>query len=95
MTGHQTVLMRITVVSGIISVGGSLLVVHRFGTLGVAAVVGATAVLQNLWMWLAARYYTGIWTHATIPSRRDIRSVLSRTPADPTTDSDGFSGPDA
>lgn len=95
MTGHQTVLMRITIVSGIISVGGSLLVVQRFGTLGVAAVVSASAALQNLWMWIAARYYTGIWTHATIPSRQDIRSVLSRTPEAPPTDTDGISGPDS
>lgn len=95
MTGHQTVLMRITVVSGIISVGGSLLVVHRFGTFGVAAVVGATAVLQNLWMWVAARYYAGIWTHATIPSRQDIRSVLSRTREAPSVDTDEISGPDS
>jgi O-antigen/teichoic acid export membrane protein len=95
MTGHQTVLMRITLVSGIISVGGSLLVVNRFGTIGVATVVGATAVLQNLWMWGAARYHAGIWTHATIPSREEIRSVLSRTPDAPPSDRDGLSGPDS
>lgn len=93
MTGHQTVLMRITLVSGVVSVGGSLLVVHRFGTIGVAAVVGATAVLQNLWMWIASRYYAGIWTHATIPSREDIRAVLSRTPEAPSSDDDGVNGP--
>jgi len=92
MTGHQTVLMRITVVSGILSVGACLLVVNRFGTIGVASVVGATAVFHNLSMWIAARYYTGIWTHATIPSREDIRSVLSRTPDPPSSDSDGFTG---
>ena len=92
MTGHQTALMRITVVSGILSVGASLLVVHRFGTIGVASVVAAAAVFHNLAMWIAARYYTGIWTHATIPSREDIRSVLSRTPDPPSSDSDGSTG---
>jgi len=93
MTGHQTVLMRITLVSGVISVGASLLVVNRFGTIGVAMVVGATAVVQNLWMWIAARYYAGIWTHPTIPSRQDIRSVLSRSPEAPPSDDDGLNGP--
>jgi O-antigen/teichoic acid export membrane protein len=95
MTGHQTVLMRITLVSGVISVGGSLLVVNRFGTVGVASVVGATAVLQNIWMWVAARYHAGIWTHATIPSRQEIRSVLSKTAEAPPSDTDGLSGPDS
>jgi O-antigen/teichoic acid export membrane protein len=93
MTGHQTVLMRITLVSGFVSVGGSLLVVNRFGTIGVATVVGATAVFQNLWMWIAARYYAGIWTHPTIPSRQDIRSVLARSPEAPPSDDDGLNGP--
>lgn len=94
MTGHQTTLMRITVVSGVISIGGSLLVVGRYGAVGVAALVGATAVLQNLWMWIAARYHTGIWTHATIPSRQDIRSVLSRGPASGSSGSDDLNRPD-
>jgi O-antigen/teichoic acid export membrane protein len=95
MTGHQTALMRIVLFSGALSVGGSLLVVTRFGTIGVAAVVGATAILQNLAMWVAARYYAGIWTHAAIPSRDDIRSLLSRSPEAPSPDNDGFSGSDS
>jgi O-antigen/teichoic acid export membrane protein len=83
MTGHQTVLMRITLASGVLVVGGALLVVQRFGTIGVATVVCATAILQNLTMWIAARYQTGLWTHATIPTARDIRSLLSRAPSPP------------
>jgi len=83
MTGHQTVLMRITLASGVLVVGGALLVVQRFGTIGVATVVCATAIAQNLTMWIAARYQTGLWTHATIPTARDIRSLLSRAPSPP------------
>jgi O-antigen/teichoic acid export membrane protein len=93
MTGHQTTLMKITLVSGALSVGGSLLVVGRFGAIGVAAVVGATSIIQNMSMWVAARYHVGIWTHAAIPSRQDIRSLLSRPPGPPpASGADGLDG---
>ena len=76
MTGHQSTLMSSTVVSGLLSVAGTFLVVQRFGITGVAVVVCAMVVLQNVWQWLAARYHTGLWTHATIPSVRDVRDLF-------------------
>jgi O-antigen/teichoic acid export membrane protein len=78
MTGFQNTLMRITVASAVFSIVASLLVVRQHGTVGVALVACTAAVLQNVGNWLAARYHTGMWTHVTIPSARDIRSLLSR-----------------
>ncbi|HXV78112.1 MAG TPA: lipopolysaccharide biosynthesis protein, partial [Candidatus Polarisedimenticolaceae bacterium] len=78
MTGFHHTVLRVTIGSTIFAVVASLLVVRRHGTLGVAGVVCAAAVLHNLANWLAARYHTGMWTHVTIPTARDIRSLLSR-----------------
>jgi O-antigen/teichoic acid export membrane protein len=84
MTGNQRSLMAITVTAAGLSVAGAVAVAPRYGTTGVAAVVCATAIFQNVGMWLAARYLTGMWTHAAIPSRKDVRDLLSRgTPAPP------------
>jgi len=78
MTGHQRTQMWITVASSIAVVAASLLVVQRFGMLGVATVGSAGMAGQNVAMWLAARYHTGIWTHAAIPRARDVRALLTR-----------------
>jgi len=78
MTGHQRTMMVSTGVSAALSVVGTFLVVSRFGITGAAAVSCAATILLNVWQWLAARYHTGLWTHATIPSRRDLRDLLRR-----------------
>jgi O-antigen/teichoic acid export membrane protein len=78
MTGYQSPLMGITVVSSIAVVVGCLLVVERYGAIGVASVVSGGLILQNLMQWLAARYFTGMWTHASIPRWREIRTLLNR-----------------
>jgi O-antigen/teichoic acid export membrane protein len=78
MTGHQTPLMRITIVVSVLTVMGSLFVVGRFGMVGVAAMVSVGKIVQNLSMWLAARLYCGIWTHAGVPRLADVKSLLGR-----------------
>lgn len=76
MTGHHTALMSITVLTSALTVGGCLLVVHSHGMLGVAAVVCAGTVLQNLAMWLETRRRTGMWTHLSLPSRDEFSRLF-------------------
>jgi O-antigen/teichoic acid export membrane protein len=78
MTGHQTPLMRITIVTSVLTVIGAILAVGRFGMVGVAAVVSGGTVAQNLAMWLAARSYCGLWTHAGLPRLADAKALLRR-----------------
>ena len=79
MTGYQSPLMVITVTASSLVVVGCLLVAETFGAIGVAVVVSGGLILQNLAQWLAARYYTGMWTHAGLPRPREIRALFSRS----------------
>ena len=76
MTGHQTRLMSITMITSILTVGGCLAVVRTHGMVGVASVVAAGTVLQNLAMWLGTRYFTGLWTHVGLPRWSEVRELL-------------------
>jgi O-antigen/teichoic acid export membrane protein len=78
MTGHQKILMRITLIAGVITVGTALLVVERYGGVGVATVIASGVVLQHLMNWAAARRYTGMWTHVGLPRLSELRSLWSR-----------------
>jgi O-antigen/teichoic acid export membrane protein len=76
MTGHQTKLMSITIMTSAVTVGACLLVVRPFGTLGVAAAVCVGTIVQNVAMWLSTRYYTGMWTHVGLPRRQDVQTLF-------------------
>jgi O-antigen/teichoic acid export membrane protein len=76
MTGHQKVLLRITIITSALTVAASLLVVGRHGSLGVAGAVCGGMIVQNLAMWLETRRHTGMWTHVGFPSRDVLRSIL-------------------
>jgi O-antigen/teichoic acid export membrane protein len=78
MTGHQTALMGITLFTSACTVTGCLLVVGSHGMIGVASVVCAGTIFENLAMWLGTRYFTGMWTHIGIPGRGEIKALLSR-----------------
>ena len=78
MTGFHAVLMRITIVSSLATIGVAVAVVGRYGGIGVALAIGGGVCVQALWVWISARYYTGIWTHFGIPSVEDVRSLFSR-----------------
>ncbi len=78
MTGHQTALMGITLFTSACTLCGCLLVVREYGMVGVAAVVCAGTIFQNLAMWLGTKYFTGMWTHPGLPSLEDIRSLFAR-----------------
>ena len=76
MTGHQKVLMRITIVTSVLTVAGMLLVVRRYGAVGVASAVCGGILVQNITMWLTTRYVAGLWTHAGVPRLSEMRSLL-------------------
>jgi len=76
MTGFQNQLMRITIVCAVLTVGSAVLLVQRFGGVGVAASVAAGVIVQSVSVWLAARHYTGMWTHVALPRPRELRELL-------------------
>lgn len=78
MTGHQRAMMYITVLSGLVSVGGAFAVAPRFGGPGVALTTAGGAVLQNLLQLLLARRYAGVWTQAYLSPRRALEYLFRR-----------------
>jgi len=76
MTGHQHVMMRIAVVTTVTSVTACFLVVQRWGAPGVAVAVSAGTALALVLQWLATKKYTGMWTHAQMPSFEQIRNMF-------------------
>ena len=78
LTGHQRTLMGITSVTSVITVAAVYFSVQPYGIEGVATAVSAGVILHNVSMWIATRRLTGLWTHAGIPSRADLRSILSQ-----------------
>ena len=64
-TGHQRIMMGITLVSGPISFLGALLLVTPMGAVGVALAMSIGLALQNLAAWWLVHRRVGIWTHAS------------------------------
>jgi O-antigen/teichoic acid export membrane protein len=63
-TGYQTSMMVTTMFSGLLALGGSLLLVGRYGAPGVALAACLGMITQNILMLAWARRNVGIWTHA-------------------------------
>lgn len=76
MTGHQKLMMWISISTGLLFVAGALLVVRDYGTTGVASMGAASLVLQNVLMVLVARRKTGMWTHVMF-STAPIKELLT------------------
>jgi O-antigen/teichoic acid export membrane protein len=68
MTGHQVLMMSITIACGALTVVGAILLVEPYGVTGVASVAAAAMLLQNALMLLSSKLKTGIWTHARLPT---------------------------
>ncbi|BBL79338.1 hypothetical protein RxyAA322_11920 [Rubrobacter xylanophilus] len=64
MTGHQRTMMAVSLATGAATLAAMFVLVVPYGIAGVVAARVAGLVLQNLLLWLAARYRTGMWTHA-------------------------------
>lgn len=76
MTGHQKVMMIITVFSSGIVVAAGLLSVNYYGVVGVAVTAAAGLALQNISMWLGVRFATGMWTHVALGSLPNMIKAL-------------------
>lgn len=66
MTGHQTLMMRLTLLTAVISVALELALVQPFGIVGVAVATLIAQVLQNTAQLIATHRVIGIWTHAEL-----------------------------
>lgn len=64
MTGHELVMMAITVVSSTYLIGGAMVVARAHGAVGVALVAASAKVLQDFLYLVFARRKTGMWTFA-------------------------------
>lgn len=69
MTGHQRVVMYVTVAFGIASVAGGVALAGPFGGVGVAAATATFASLQNLFTMYMARRLVGVRTDAHLSLR--------------------------
>ena len=78
MTGHQRALMNLTIVTGIASILGGMLMAPRFGGIGVAISTASVAVTQNILLYLLAKRYTGIKTMAELSVRPFLQFLFGR-----------------
>ncbi len=76
MTGHQTTLMRITIITSVLTIGASLLVAREYGGVGLATTTTVGLCVQSLWLLFSVRRLTGMWTHMSIPRLDDVKQVL-------------------
>jgi|tagenome__1003787_1003787.scaffolds.fasta_scaffold20835535_2 O-antigen/teichoic acid export membrane protein len=66
MTGHQRVMMWITMLTAGISLAAELILVHPWGIVGVAIATCGAQIMQNTMQLIATRREIGIWTHAEL-----------------------------
>lgn len=78
MTGHQRALMNLTILTGIASVVGAILLAPRFGGVGVAVSTASVAAVQNILMYVLARRLTGIRTNAELSARPFLQFLFGR-----------------
>jgi O-antigen/teichoic acid export membrane protein len=69
MTGHQRVMARTTIVSGIVSVVGGLVAAPIWGGVGVAVATAGAQVLQNALQLGYAKRLVGVWTAIQLSPR--------------------------
>ncbi|MBF0282131.1 MAG: flippase [Zetaproteobacteria bacterium] len=72
LTGHQVIMMRITVFSGMFAAISAFFLVSKYGGVGVAIASSSGMILQNLLMLFFAKKSTGIWTHVSF-SKLDLK----------------------
>lgn len=63
LTGHQFIMMMITIVAGLLTIFFAWWLVVDYGSIGVASAAAGGMVLQNILMLLLTRHKLGIWTH--------------------------------
>jgi O-antigen/teichoic acid export membrane protein len=81
MTGHQKAMMYITIVWGVTSITGEILVAPHFGGVGVATTTACTAAAQNLAQLFLARRLVGVSTQAELNPKVLLRFIRARDSA--------------
>jgi O-antigen/teichoic acid export membrane protein len=76
-TGHQTSMLRVSVLTSPLFFVVAILATQRYGSVGVACAAALTTTLQNVIMVLLAKRKTGMWTHVMF-SLSPFRKALSR-----------------
>lgn len=66
MTGHQTAMMKITLLSGVLTLVLSIVMVFTYGQIGVAAAIAIGTVTQKIISLLAVKSFTGMWTQVKL-----------------------------
>jgi O-antigen/teichoic acid export membrane protein len=64
-TGHQTSMLRVSVLTSPVFFVVGILATQRYGPIGVASAAALTTSLQNVIMVLQAKRLTGMWTHVS------------------------------
>lgn len=75
LTGHQTRVMVIMIMCGLVTIASALFLVRQYGGIGVASAVAFGTILQNIWMLLSVKKNLGLWAHVDLHIIRDIRRV--------------------
>jgi O-antigen/teichoic acid export membrane protein len=68
MTGHQKILMKISVVTLLVTVLASYYVVQIYGVIGIAVVYSLSIALQSMATLVIVKRRLGLWTFARLPS---------------------------
>jgi O-antigen/teichoic acid export membrane protein len=76
-TGHQTSMLRVSLLTSPLFFVIAILVTQRYGPVGVACAATATTALQNVIMVLLAKKKTGMWTQVMF-SLAPFRKAVSR-----------------
>lgn len=81
MTGRRWTVLLITVVCGLSAIGFGALGAYLGGLLGLAIAAALCTAAQISLEWLAARYFVGVWCHASpLLIGSIVRSAATRTP---------------
>ncbi|MEM4847384.1 MAG: oligosaccharide flippase family protein [Thermosphaera sp.] len=75
MTGHQVVMMRITVLTGAATILLGILAAQHFGLIGLAAVMASGMIVQNILMVAYVKLKLEIWTQVSLDIR-DLKKAL-------------------
>jgi O-antigen/teichoic acid export membrane protein len=65
MTGHQTAMMKIALISSLITLIPGLEAAKHYGAPGMATAASLGLMIQSILMWLTVRRKTAIWTHVS------------------------------
>jgi O-antigen/teichoic acid export membrane protein len=76
MTGHQKVLMWITIGSSTATVLATWWAAQTFGAVGVACAAAGGQIALTVATWLATRLYTGMWTHVGPVRPSELRELV-------------------